>query len=157
MPRPKVRSGKRKPRIKRPVDKSIPVNYDSKFEYDLHRGLLSEWEFHDLVIPYSVEHKYHVDFRKVIEGTNIILEAKGRFWDHAEYSKYLWIKKNLPEGYELVFLFANPSAPMPAASVRKDGTKRSHGEWATKSGFRWFSRDTIPDEWCDPRHKEEYL
>ena len=84
-----------------------------------------------------------------------MLEAKGRFWDYAEYSKYIWIKKHLPEGYELVFLFANPSAPMPGAKRRKDGTKRSHAEWASGNKFRWFSEDSIPDDWIDADARKE--
>jgi len=46
-----------------------------------------------------------------------------------------------------VFLFSNPSAPMPSAKLRKDGTKRSHAEWAEKNGFRWFSEDSLPKGW----------
>ena len=83
-----------------------------------------------------------------------MLESKGRFWDHAEYSKYIWVKKNLPPNVELVFLFANASAPMPRAKVRKDGTKRTHGEWATANGFRWFTEDTLPDKWIDPESRK---
>jgi hypothetical protein len=66
----------------------------------------------------------------------------------------VWIKKILPKDTELVFLFANPSAPMPGAKRRKDGTKRSHAEWAWKNGFRWFSEDSIPDSWIDVKAKE---
>ena len=36
---------------------------------------------------------------------------------------------------------------MPQAKRRKDGTKRSHGEWASDNGFRWFTVDTLPEEW----------
>ena len=56
---------------------------------------------------------------------------------------------------ELVFLFANPSAAMPQAKRRKDGTKRSHGEWATANGFVWYSRYSIPDDWINVKNKEE--
>ena len=57
-----------------------------------------------------------------------------------------------------MFLFANPAAPMPAAKRRKDGTKRSHAEWAEANGFRWFSEETIPDDWIDveARKSDEY-
>jgi hypothetical protein len=64
------------------------------------------------------------------------------------------VKKHLPKDTELVFLFANPSAPMPGAKRRKDGTKRSHAEWAGVNGFRWFSEDSIPNEWIDVSAKE---
>jgi hypothetical protein len=83
-----------------------------------------------------------------------LIEAKGRFWDYAEYSKYIWIKKMLPPNVELVFLFANPAAPMPQAKRRKDGTKRSHGEWAGANGFKWFSEESIPDGWIDKKYRE---
>jgi hypothetical protein len=43
---------------------------------------------------------------------------------------------------------------MPGAKRRKDGTKRSHAEWAYKNGFRWFSEDSIPDNWIDVTAKE---
>jgi hypothetical protein len=62
----------------------------------------------------------------------------------------------LPEDTELVFLFANPSAPMPQAKRRKDGTKRSHGEWASANNFRWFSEDSIPDSWINPKKRESF-
>jgi hypothetical protein len=77
----------------------------------------------------------------------ILLEAKGRFWDHTEYSKYLWIRKALPNFMELVFLFQKPFAPMPGAVKRKDGTKRTHAEWAETNNFTWYSEDTLPNEW----------
>tara|TARA_B100001750_G_scaffold248389_1_gene279033 strand:+ start:5696 stop:5857 length:162 start_codon:yes stop_codon:yes gene_type:complete len=42
---------------------------------------------------------------------------------------------------------------MPGAKRRKDGTKRSHGEWATKNEFIWYSEDSIPDDWIDVKSK----
>ena len=99
------------------------------------------------MIQYSIPHKYHPDFLKIIDDKIIYLEAKGRFWDYAEYSKYKWVREYLPEDCELVFLFSDPYAPMPQAKKRKDGTKRSHAEWAEKNKFRWFDRDNIPKHW----------
>ena len=43
---------------------------------------------------------------------------------------------------------------MPAAKRRKDGTKRSHAEWAEANGFRWFSEYTLPDSWIDVKAKK---
>ena len=79
-----------------------------------------------------------------------MLEAKGRFWDYAEYSKYIWIREALREkveDYELIFLFQKPFAPMPGAKIRKNGTKRTHAEWAETNNFTWYSKDTLPDNW----------
>jgi len=151
-----IKKGYRKPRVKRPVEKDLVKGYDSNWEYELHSGILDGWSFHTDKVPYTVSHNYHPDFLRVIEGKKILLEAKGRFWDYAEFSKYIWISKTLPEDTELVFLFANPSAPMPQAKRRKDGTKRSHGEWASANNFRWFSEDSIPDSWINPKKRESF-
>ena len=149
---------KRKPRKKRP--KHIKIDgYDSIWEFILHDTLLKEWEHHSEKVEYTVKHTHEPDFRRTLQNKTILLESKGRFWDHAEYSKYIWIRENLPKNTELVFLFANPSAPMPNAKVRKDGTKRSHGEWASVNGFTWYSEDTLPDKWVNmkARETEEFL
>ena len=129
----------RKKRVKRPIEKDVPEGYDSKWEAALHKRLLDSWDLHTQEVPYIVEHKYNPDFVKVIDGKTILIEAKGRFWDYQEYNKYIWIKKALPKDYELVFLFASPSAPMPYARRRRDGTKFSHAEWAEKNKFKWYS------------------
>ena len=152
----KVRKGFRKVRAKRPVEKNVPKGYDSNWECLLHNTILEDWNFHTDTVSYVVEHNYEPDFIREIDGKKILLEAKGRFWDYAEYSKYIWIAKVLPPDTELVFLFANPNAPMPAAKRRKDGTKRSHGEWATANDFKWFSEDTIPDSWINPLKRESF-
>ena len=146
----------RKPRVPRPKNKNLSSAYDSTFEYELHTGILDKWSHHPHTVNYVVEHKYYPDFVKKIDGKTILLEAKGRFWDYAEFNKYVWIKKALPKDVELVFLFANPSAPMPQAKRRKDGTKRSHGEWATANGFAWYSRESIPDTWINLKKRENF-
>ena len=48
---------------------------------------------------------------------------------------------------ELVFLFQKPLSPMPQAKKRKDGTKRTHAEWAETNNFIWYSEETLPKEW----------
>tara|TARA_R100001460_G_scaffold44048_2_gene80581 strand:+ start:13564 stop:14076 length:513 start_codon:yes stop_codon:yes gene_type:complete len=152
--KPRIRKGYRKNRVKRPVEKDVPTSYDSIWEYNLHNGLLKKWKHHGKKVPYVVNHTYHPDFSKKIGNKTYLIEAKGRFWDYAEFSKYLWIKKALPKNVELVFLFANPAAPMPQAKRRKDGTKRSHAEWAGANGFKWFSEESIPDDWIDKKYRE---
>jgi len=139
--------GYRKPRKIRPVEKDIPSGYDSKWEYNLHQTILKEWEHHGDKVNYIVEHNYEPDFIKVINGIEYLLEAKGRFWDYNEYNKYVWIRKSLKDNQELIFLFSNPYAPMPQAKRRKDGTKRTHAEWAEKNNFKWYMEDTLPDDW----------
>jgi|TARA_R100000084_G_scaffold107739_1_gene68621 hypothetical protein len=138
---------KRVPRKPRPKKTGVPKGYDSVWEYEIHQSVLKNWKHHFELIEYVVEHKYEPDFSKTIDDKIILLEAKGRFWDHAEYSKYIHIRKALPKNFELVFLFQKPYSPMPGAKVRKDGTKRTHAEWAEKNNFRWFNEENLPDEW----------
>jgi len=139
----------RKKRKARPKELT---KYHSNWEYKLHTGLLSKWQHHpteENIIQYVVNHKYHPDFLAEHDGKIILLESKGRFWDYHEYNKYPWIKKALPKNMELVFLFAEPNSPMPQAKRRKDGTKRTHAEWAWSHNFRWFSEESLPDSWVD--------
>lgn len=117
-----------------------PKGYDSKFEQDLHKGPLKKAEYHSDKIQYSIVSYYEPDFR----WKDILVEAKGRFRDRKEAAKYVWIRKALV--FEvLVFVFYNPNTPMPGAQRRKDGTKMTHGEWADKNGFKWFTKETAKE------------
>ena len=138
---------KRKPRKIRPREKNIPKGYDSLWEYSLHQTILKKWDMRGDTIDYIIKRNYEPDFIRNINNKIILLESKGRFWDHAEYSKYIWIRESLSEFIELVFLFQKPTAPMPGAKKRKDGTKRSHAEWAETNNFRWYSEETLPKGW----------
>ena len=111
------------------------------------KQFLKDWSHHWDNIKYVVKHTYEPDFVKVIDDKTILIEAKGRFWDYAEYSKYIHIRDALPDNYELVFLFQKPFSPMPGAKVRKDGTKRTHAEWAETNNFRWYNEESLPKEW----------
>jgi len=137
----------RVPRKPRPKKTGVPKGYDSIWEYQIHQTLLKDWQHHWDNIDYIVKHKYEPDFVKIINGKTILIEAKGRFWDYAEYSKYIHIREALPKGYELLFLFQKPFAPMPQAKKRKDGTKRTHAEWAEKNNFKWYNEESLPKEW----------
>lgn len=138
----RTKSGYRKPRKKRPNER---VNgYDSGLEERLHKGILRNWEVHPEQLAYIIKSHYHPDFGRTIDGITYIIEAKGRFWDSKEYSKYLWIRESLPDNYKLIFIFDNPNLPMPNAKRRKDGTKRSHGEWAKSHGFEYYSEENFP-------------
>ena len=103
---PRIKSGVRKRRAKRPVEKNVVKGYDSNWEYELHTGILKDWVVHTEQSDYIVEHTYHPDFIRSFGNKKIYLEAKGRFWDYAEHNKYVWIKKALPKNVEFVFLFA---------------------------------------------------
>ena len=137
----------RVPRKPRPKKTGVPKGYDSKWEYDIHQTILKDWKHHYESIKYIIKKNYEVDFAKTINDKTILLEAKGRFWDYQEYNKYVWVRKVLKPNQELVFLFLSPYAPMPQAKRRKNGTKRSHAEWAETNNFTWYSEDNLPDAW----------
>lgn len=113
---------------------------DSKWEGKLRDTILKDCEYHADKIPYFVEHTYEPDF---VSG-DIIIEAKGRFRERAEATKYIWVRKALEEtDKELVFLLYNPNTAFPHAKARKDGTKMSHAEWCEKNKFKWYTEETI--------------
>ena len=120
--------------------------YDSKFELKLHEEVLSVCEFHpEEKIEYTISHKYSPDFRYEKDGVIYLIESKGRFAESNEATKYIHIRDNLPENFELVFLFQRPDLPMPRARKRKDGSIATHESWAIKNGFRAFDEETIKE------------
>lgn len=124
----------------RPKDESLKgTKYDSTLERRLHEGLLATAEHHPPRVPYVWEHTYEPDFRV----GDVLVECKGYFQDREDCTKYLWVRKALPEHMELVFVFENPAKPMHFQARRTDGTKMSHLEWCDKNGFRWFDENTI--------------
>lgn len=129
-----------------------PKGYDSWFEYDLHTKQLKGCKCHTEKVSYVQERTYHPDFIYHLQDAGkgsfkIYIEAKGRFRDRGEARKYVDIRAGLSKNEELVFVFYNPRTPMPGARKRQDGTKLTHGDWAEKHGFRYFTEDTIPRTW----------
>lgn len=137
-----------------PAWKKANRAYDSKFELKLHEGVLAHCDFHTKeTFEYTISHKYHPDFIWRNNGNVFLLESKGRFEDSSEASKYKHIRDHLDSNVEIIFVFQRPANPMPRAKVRKDGTKATHGEWATKQGFRWFTEETIGELFDEERNK----
>lgn len=125
----------------------IPKGYDSGLEWELHKVELKDWDHHPDKLPYVSTHTYEPDFKKVIDGKTLYVEAKGRFRDNAEAAKYSFVRECLAPDAELIFIFQDASKPMPFAKKRKDGTKYSHGEWAEKNNFRYYcAKQGLPKE-----------
>lgn len=122
--------------------------YDSLLEKNLHETKLKHCRFHckEDKISYTVPHTYEPDFVLEKDGKTYIIETKGRFRDSQEARKYTYIQEVLKENEELVFIFQDHTKPMPFAQKRKDGTKRSHAEWADKHGIRWWSQLSFKEE-----------
>ena len=94
---------RRKPRKPRPKKEAgVPRGYDSHWEYEIHQRLFNKWLHHYDTVSYNIPKKYEPDFVRVFDDEKVILiEAKGRFWDYAEYSKYIHIRDALPDNVEL--------------------------------------------------------
>lgn len=132
-------------------DKKLPKGYDSWLEHRLHQTVLKDTCFHpskDDWVPYKIEHNYEPDFIFKHGDTLYIAETKGRAMDSAEMRKYLFVREHLTDwkvfkesgckNVELFFIFEKAATPMPHSKKRKDGTRQSHGQWATKNKFRWL-------------------
>jgi hypothetical protein len=133
------------PKRRRGQSRAKLMAFDSKFEKELYDGVLRDLSYHSDPIPYTIERRYYPDFLYNDMGTSItyLIEAKGRFWDSAEASKYVHIRAALPSSHRLVFLFQDPNKPMPHSRKRKDGTKQTHAEWAERNKFDYYTIDTI--------------
>ena len=113
------------------------TGYDSLLEKNLHDTVLKDADFHPTEkVEYIIPHKYNPDFVLSVNGVNYYIESKGRFRDSAEASKYIHIRKFLPENSELVFIWEKQSTAFPFSKRRKDGTRMTNEEWADKNQFR---------------------
>jgi hypothetical protein len=132
--------------MKRRYNKFKSYGVDSKWELTLKEGLFKDLKYHPTKLQYTVpssNHSYEPDWELKLGGKVIYIEAKGRFRDRAEFTKYLHIRESLTNEQELVFLFMKPNNALPGAQRRKDGTRRTHAEWAETNDFRWFDETNI--------------
>ena len=89
--------------------------------------------------------KYNVDFKVTRDdGSVLYIEYKGYFRTEDKV-KMIAIKKQHPER-DVRMIFTHPEKPVEGATKRKDGTKLSNAEWATKNGYL-YAEKVIPDEW----------
>lgn len=115
------------------------MKYKSKLE-ERFAKLRPDLEYEALTLSYTSSHRYTPDFSaRNVDPTaiRIVYETKGRFRDSREAAKYVAVRDCNPQ-IKIVFVFSDGNLPMPGAQRRKDGTKRTHGEWATSNGFGWF-------------------
>lgn len=114
------------------------MTYKSGFERSIVANLAMrgvEFTYEELRLPYTLEGEYRPDF--VIKSSGIIVEAKG-FLDKDSKRKMLAVKKQHPD-LDIRFLFQS-------AGKKMQGSKKTHGEWATRNGFKWAEGE-IPDDW----------
>jgi len=98
-------------------------------------------------VSYVVEHKYNPDFLLMAPEGKLLVEVKGYFQESSEAAKYIWVRKSLPEGEELVFVFERPQTEFHWLKKRKDGTRQTMAEWADKNEFRWFTLESFKEQY----------
>jgi len=116
--------------------------YKSGFERQIAANLAMrkvKFSYEELRLPYTLHGTYSPDF--VIASSGIIVEAKG-FLDRDSKRKMIAVKQQHPD-LDIRFLFQQ-------ADKKMQGSKKTHGEWATKNGFK-FAEGEIPDEWLNPK------
>lgn len=110
------------------------VTVRSKLEtqfVDILKDFDIPWEYEGTKLNYYIpesKHTYLIDFS--IQN-KLHLELKGYLSDHAERTKYILVKEQHPD-LDIRFVFANCHKPC-------GGMKMTHGEWATKHGFKYCS------------------
>lgn len=110
----------------------------SGFERTIVANLKSRkvsFTYEELTLPYILNGEYHPDF--VLKDSGIIVEAKG-YLDRDSKRKMIAIRKQYPDlDIRFLFMYADKKVP---------GTKQTHGEWATRNGYKWAEGE-IPEEW----------
>ena len=124
--------------------------YRNKFEKKTGESLTQkgiEFEYESEKLEYTVTGKYIPDFILVTKrGRKIYVETKGngRSFDGSTRRKMVAVKKRHPDK-DIRFVFYSNGNIGPK---RKDGSRLTQGEWATKNGFLWAIKE-IPEEWYE--------
>ena len=108
------------------------------------RGIL--WEYEPMKLKWTPPDKnYAVDFGVTrADGSVIYIEYKG-YLRSEDKVKMIVIKRQHPS-IDIRIVFTHPEKPVEGATKRKDGSKLSNAEWATKNGYL-YAEKVIPDEW----------
>lgn len=126
----------------------------SKFERAVSRRLENcLYEPKEYIQNYTIRGTYLPDFVPKRED-NVLIEVKGRFRTRQEANKYIAVREDNPE-ITIVFVFYDPDKPMPGARKRKDGSRFTMEEWATKNDFDWYTLKTLPSRWCRQGRERE--
>ncbi len=129
------------------IHPSSGYNFKSKFEKTFSqgllllkkRGLISDWHYEEVTIPYKLEHTYVTDFRLTgLNGKMMFIETKGYF-KSKDRTKHKKIREQHPY-IDIRFIFMNSSTKL----NKKSST--TYGSWCTKHGFKYADRE-IPKEW----------
>lgn len=134
-----------------------PILIEARFRSSLERKVADQlategisFEYETKKVPYRVparDAKYLPDF--VLPGTNILLEAKGRFggWRSdstgaSERQKLVLLKEQHPD-LDIRLVFQHAGKPI------YKGSKTTYAKWADDHGFTWADKGTVPAAWIE--------
>lgn len=123
------------------------MTYDSKFERQLHTGILAQFKLHPYTEEFIRKTVYTPDLTLIVKDYEYILELKGYIYTSEgckkikDYREHINKSKTLTR--ELILVFQDPNKVFKWKQKRKDGTKMSLCQWADKNKFRWFTYDSI--------------
>ena len=117
--------------------------YGSSFERTIHTKYLPEFNVHPGKIHFIRHANYEPDLDRTLSGFKYIIEDKAYFFTQDKTKFYLDFRDTLKENEEFIFIFQYPNKEIKWKPKRKDGTKMSVSQWATRNNVRWFCEQTI--------------
>ena len=85
----------------------------------------------DFILPKKSGGKMHIEKKSYLRPQDI--------------TKMRYVRKQHPE-VDIRFVFSRASKPL--GRVRADGTRGTHGDWATKNGYQWCD-GFLPQAWIN--------
>lgn len=121
--------------------------YRNKFESNTGAALEAsgiEFTYESERLEYTVSGKYIPDFIIQTKSGKIYVETKGngRSFDGPSRRKLIAVKTQHPDIDLRIVFYSNGNI----GPRRKDGSRLTQGEWATKHGFIYAIRE-IPQDW----------
>ncbi len=123
--------------MKKTTGKTRFTGYGKKFESSVLLALEqsgASYTFEGMKLTYITKNIYKPD---VVLPNGIVIEIK-TYLPYDEQRKLRAVKESHPE-LDLRLLFEKPDKKLP-------NSKLTHGEWATKYGFKWAT-EHIPSSW----------
>ena len=119
--------------------KARALGFRSMFEVNIDRQLRAagvDYKYESFKLDYVIHGSYTPD---ILLPNGIVVECKG-FLDVDAKRKMIAVKNSHPH-LDIRFCFYD-------ASAKVANSKKTHGEWADRNGFKW-SDGSIPQDWLD--------
>lgn len=139
------RSAKKKPFKGTKVGTKTIKNEFEEQTYSMLLDRCPQVEYESQKLEYTLSYNYIPDFRvTTASGKSFFIETKGngRSWSPSVRKKMAAIRTLYPD-LDLRFLFYTDGE---FGTKRKDGSRASQSEWATKHGYQYAIKH-LPESW----------